>query len=99
MNKRVKPIPKFASEAAERACWEKNDSAVYMDWKKAQVAVLPNLKPSTQTISLQLPSSFRHLSPSIAPKRNSLTVRITVKLLRSDTKISSFQLLAGAGDN
>ena len=48
MNKRLKPIPKFASEAAERAFWEKNDSTVYMDWKKSQVAVLPNLKPSTR---------------------------------------------------
>ena len=61
MNKRHKPIPKFASEAAERAFWEKNDSTVYMDWKKAQVAVLPNLKPSTQTISLRLP---KHLLDS-----------------------------------
>jgi len=55
MNNRLRPIPKFASEAAERAFWEKNDSTVYMDWKKARVAVLPNLKPSTQTISLRLP--------------------------------------------
>lgn len=31
MNKRRKPIPKFASEAAEKAFWEKNDSTVYMD--------------------------------------------------------------------
>jgi hypothetical protein len=30
MNKRLKPIPKFASEAAERAFWEKNDSTVYI---------------------------------------------------------------------
>jgi hypothetical protein len=49
MNKRLKPIPKFPSEAAERAFWEKNDSTVYVDWKKAQVAVLPNLKPSTRS--------------------------------------------------
>ena len=31
MNKRLKPIPKFAGEGAERAFWEKNDSTVYMD--------------------------------------------------------------------
>ena len=71
MNKRLKPIPKFASEAAERTFWEKNDSTVYMDWKKAQVAVLPNLKPSTQTISLRLP---QHLLDSIKSAANARDV-------------------------
>ena len=71
MNKRLKPIPKFASEAAERAFWEKNDSTVYMDWKKSQVAVLPNLKPSTQTISLRLP---QHLLDSIKSAANARDV-------------------------
>ena len=71
MNKRLKSIPKFASEAAERAFWEKNDSTVYMDWKKARVAVLPNLKPSTQTISLRLP---QHLLDSIKSAANARDV-------------------------
>ena len=71
MNKRLKPIPKLASEAAERAFWEKNDSTVYMDWKKAQVSVLPNLKPSTQTISLRLP---QHLLDSIKSAANARDV-------------------------
>jgi predicted DNA binding CopG/RHH family protein len=71
MNKRLKPTPKFASEAVERAFWEKNDSTVYVDWKKAQVAVLPNLKPSTQTISLRLP---QHLLDSIKSAANSRDV-------------------------
>jgi hypothetical protein len=52
MSKRIKTILKFASEAAERAFWEKNDSTGYLDWKKAQLTVLPKLKPATQTISL-----------------------------------------------
>ena len=55
MNKRLKPIPKFANEAAERAFWESHDSTVYVDWSKANKAVLSNLKASTQTISLRLP--------------------------------------------
>ena len=71
MNKRLKPIPKLASEAGERAFWEKNDSTVYMDWKKAQVSVLPNLKPSTQTISLRLP---QHLLDSIKSAANARDV-------------------------
>ena len=67
MSKRLKTIPKFASEAAERAFWDKNDSTDYLDWKKVQLTVLPKLKPSTQTISLRLP---RHLLDSIKTAAN-----------------------------
>ena len=52
----LKPIPKFASEAEERQFWETHDSAGYVDWSKASVVSLPNLKPSTETISLRLPA-------------------------------------------
>ena len=62
MNKPLKPLPIFASEAEERAFWEANDSADYVDWTKAKRAVLPNLKPSTKTISLRLP---QHMLDSI----------------------------------
>jgi predicted DNA binding CopG/RHH family protein len=62
MSKRIRTIPKFASEAAERAFWEKSDSSGYLDWKKASLTVLPKLKPATQTISLRLPL---HLLDSI----------------------------------
>lgn len=71
MNKRLKKIPKFASEAAERSYWEKNDSTDYVDWKKAARAIFPNLKPSTQTISLRLP---QHLLDSIKTAANSRDV-------------------------
>jgi hypothetical protein len=47
-----------AGEAAERAFWDKNDSKGYLDWKKVQLTVFPDLKPSTQTISLRI---LRHL--------------------------------------
>lgn len=71
MNKRLKKIPKFASEVAERSFWEKNDSTAYVDWKNAGNARLPNLKPSTQTISLRLP---QHLLDSIKTAANSRDV-------------------------
>jgi predicted DNA binding CopG/RHH family protein len=71
MNKRLKPIPKFANEAQERAFWEKNDSTGYVDWKKAESTVLPDLKPSTQTISLRLP---QHLLDSIKTAANARDV-------------------------
>jgi predicted DNA binding CopG/RHH family protein len=55
MSKRRKPIPEFQSEAEERAFWESHDSADYVDWTEGKRAVLPNLKPSTQSISIRLP--------------------------------------------
>lgn len=55
MNKRLKAVPQFKSEAAERAFWEVRDSADLLDWSKAQRVVLPKLKPTTQSISLRLP--------------------------------------------
>ncbi len=50
-----KAVPAFKSEAEERAFWEVHDSSEYVDWRRAVVVRLPNLKPSTQTISLRLP--------------------------------------------
>lgn len=55
MSKSMKPIPDFADEAEERAFWETNDSTDYPDWGEARPARLPNLKPTTKTISLRLP--------------------------------------------
>jgi predicted DNA binding CopG/RHH family protein len=71
MNEPTKTIPKFASEAEERAFWEKHDSTVYVDWSQAQRAVLPNLKPTTKTISLRLP---KHLLDSIKAAANARDV-------------------------
>ncbi len=53
-----KPIPKFKSEDEERAFWTKNDSMDYLDWKQAQRAIFPNLKPTLKSISLRLPESM-----------------------------------------
>lgn len=60
MSKRLKPIPKFASETEERALWESpnNDSTQYLDWNKAKLAVFPKLKPSTEAISLRMPENL-----------------------------------------
>ena len=71
MSKPIKPLPKFSSEAHERAFWEKNDSTEYLDWTKAQRVVLPNLKPTTKTISLRLP---QHLLEAIKTAANSRDV-------------------------
>ena len=55
---KAKKMPKFKTEAEERKFWEKNDSSDYISWKDAQSVSMPNLKPSTKTISLRLPESL-----------------------------------------
>ncbi len=63
----LKPIPNFKNEDAERDFWATHDSMDYVDWTKARRVVLPNLKPSTQSISIRLPL---HLLDSIKVAAN-----------------------------
>ena len=58
MTKRTKPLPKFASEAAERRFWETHDSTPYVDWSRAERAVFTQLKPTTRSITLRLPETL-----------------------------------------
>jgi predicted DNA binding CopG/RHH family protein len=71
LNATFKAVPKFASEAAERAYWESHDSSDHLDWNQAQTVSVPNLKPTTKTISLRLP---QHLLDSIKTAANSRDV-------------------------
>lgn len=48
----------FTSEAEERAYWADHDTADIIDWSKATPVRLPNLKPSTVSISLRLPEGM-----------------------------------------
>lgn len=64
-------IPRFKTEAQERAHWEANDSTEHVDWIKAQKVKLPNLRPTTKTISLRLP---QHLLDSIKVAANARDV-------------------------
>ena len=58
MKGNLKAIPKFKNERQERRFWEARDSTSYVDWSGAKPARFPNLKPSTQSISLRLPASL-----------------------------------------
>lgn len=70
VRKKLKPIPRFASEDEEREFWATHDSTDYVDWRRAQPAVFPRLKPSTQTISLRLPGSLLENLKVLANKRD-----------------------------
>ncbi len=56
MQKHIKQLPNFQNEDEERAFWATHSSVEYFDWENAVVnPSMPNLKPSTETISLRLP--------------------------------------------
>lgn len=58
MKKKLKTLPTFKTEAEEQVFWETHDSTEYVDWAQAKPVRFPNLKPSTQAISLRLPLSL-----------------------------------------
>ena len=65
-----KTIPTFASEREERQYWDTHDAADVVDWTTARGAVFPNLKASTETISLRLPSALLSDLKVLANKRD-----------------------------
>ena len=69
-NHKLKPIPKFKSEDAEREFWEKNDSADYVNWSKAKSVRFSNLHPSVQSISLRLPQALLERIKILANKQD-----------------------------
>ena len=71
MKKKFKKIPTFKNEDEEREFWSLHDSTDYIDWSKAERVSFPNLKPSTETISLRLP---QHLLARIKELANAKDV-------------------------
>lgn len=72
MAKRATPkgVPTFASERSEREYWETHDAAEVVDWASARRVVFPNLKASTETISLRLPTALLADLKVLANKRD-----------------------------
>ena len=65
-----RPIPSFASEDRERDFWAAKDSSKYIDWSQAESVSLPNLRPSTRTISIRLPEPMIERLKVLANKRD-----------------------------
>ncbi len=58
MSKKNKAKPVLQTEEEVREYWTQHDSADHLDWSKAESVTFPNLKPSTQTISIRLTKSL-----------------------------------------
>ncbi len=56
--KTLKKIPSFKTPQEEAEFWRTHDSTEYIDWSEAKKAVFPNLKPTTESISLRIPSTL-----------------------------------------
>lgn len=56
--KNLKKIPEFKNEQEEVEFWRTHDSTEYLDWSQAKKTVFPNLKPTTESISLRLPAAM-----------------------------------------
>ncbi|HEX8196956.1 MAG TPA: BrnA antitoxin family protein [Pyrinomonadaceae bacterium] len=70
MPKKLKEIPIFESEDDEREFWAVKDSTDYIDWSTAEDKVMPNLKPTTRTISLRISESMLEKIRLVANKRD-----------------------------
>jgi predicted DNA binding CopG/RHH family protein len=68
--KKLKEIPKFENEEQEREFWKSENSTEFIDWEKAESVVLPNLKPTTTTISLRMSESMLNKIRLVANKRD-----------------------------
>lgn len=68
--KKLKKIPAFKSEDEERDFWDTHDLTDYFDMSKAQRVIFPNLKLSTESISLRLPSHLLARIKEIANKKD-----------------------------
>lgn len=70
MPKKLKEIPKHKTEDEERAFWTENDSVEFVDWETAESVIMPNLKPTTRTISIRISASMLDKIRLVANKRD-----------------------------
>lgn len=70
MNKKLKPIPDFKNEDAERDFWATHDSTDYVDWSKARRVIFPNLQLTKKPISLRITESLLARVKMLANKKD-----------------------------
>lgn len=78
-----KKIPHFKNEDEEREFWAAHDSVEYIDWNKASVAVFPELKPSTKTISIRVPVQLLNSLKMLANEKD-VPYQSLIKILLSE---------------
>ena len=85
--KKLKPIPRFRSEDAERAFWAHHDATDYFDWDNAVEGRFTNLRPTTTAISVRIPVTMleelkRQANAKDVPYQSLLKVYLSDQLAR-----------------
>lgn len=65
-----KTVPAFVSEDEERKFWSEHDTTEFFDWSKAAQPSFAQLKPSTTSISIRLPTSMLEELKSLANQQD-----------------------------
>ncbi|MDZ4711349.1 MAG: BrnA antitoxin family protein [bacterium] len=81
--KSLKPIPVFKNEDEERKFWSKADTSQYFDWTSAQKVYFPNLKYSTESISIRMPSNILDKLKAMANERD-VPYQSFIKMILAD---------------
>lgn len=87
-----KALPKFKTEDAEREFWARHDSTDFIDRRKGKRVTLPNLRPSSQTISLRLPRPMLDRLKVLANKRD-VPYQSLLKMFVAERLIAEFEKL------
>ena len=83
MRKQFKKIPKFKNEDEEREFWVTHDATDYFDVSKPIELDLSKLKPSTESISLRLPSFLLERIKQLANSKD-VPYRSLIKIFLAD---------------
>ena len=68
--RKQKRLPRFKSEDDERKFWANHSPLDFVDASQAEIGVFPNLKPSSQTLSIRLPVSLIEHIKALANKED-----------------------------
>ncbi|MDI6767943.1 MAG: BrnA antitoxin family protein [Bacteroidota bacterium] len=81
--KKLKEIPIFKSLKEEEEFWSTHDSTEYINYSKVELGFLPELKPSSKTISIRLPESLVDAIKILANKQD-IPYQSMLKILLAD---------------
>jgi predicted DNA binding CopG/RHH family protein len=95
MKTNKKKTPKFKNEDEERAFWSKESPLDYLDRKGAKKVTLSNLEPSTEVISLRLPTGLLSKIKLVASK-NDIPYQSFMKMMLAE---KNKRELEHAGEN
>jgi predicted DNA binding CopG/RHH family protein len=89
MKKALKKIPHFKNEDEERDFWAEADTSDFFDLSSPKKVILPNLKPSTEKISLRLPVNLLSRIKSLA-NRSDIPYQSYMKMILAEKMQEQF---------